>query len=174
MASKRKTETAIFAAGCFWGVQELYRTLAGVLSTRAGYTGGSTLNPTYEEVCSDATGHAEAVQIVFDPGQVSYDALLALFFGNHDPTTRNRQGFDVGSQYRSAVFYHSESQKRKAEAAKKALQEKLDAESKKSVLSMAGLGRRTVVTQILPAQTFWPAEEYHQEYLAKRGAKVCH
>jgi peptide-methionine (S)-S-oxide reductase len=168
-------EIATFAAGCFWGVEEMYRTLPGVLKTTVGYTGGTMPNATYEQVCTGATGHAEAVEITFDPFIVSYDALLTIFWESHDPTTKNRQGWDVGSQYRSAIFYHSQAQKRLAEASKTAMQEKLDTENKKSLLGgIGGFGKRIIVTQILPVQTFWPAEEYHQKYLAKRGAKVCH
>lgn len=170
---KPKTETATFAAGCFWGVEELYRTLPGVLSTRVGYTGGAMEKPTYEAVCSDETGHAEAVEIVFDSSKTSYEKLLQLFWENHDPTTLNRQGPDTGSQYRSAIFYHSETQKKAAEKSKKEVQAALDTAQANSLLSKLG-GKRRVVTQVVPAQTFWPAEEYHQQYLAKRGAKVCH
>jgi len=168
-----KTELATFAAGCFWGVEELYRTLPGVLKTQVGYTGGATPNPTYDDVCSDETGHAEAVQITYDPSKITYEKLLQLFWENHDPTTKDRQGFDVGAQYRSAIFYHSGAQKKAAEKSKKEAQAALDTAQTNSLMSKIA-GKRTVVTQILPAEKFYPAEDYHQQYLAKRGAKVCH
>jgi peptide-methionine (S)-S-oxide reductase len=154
-------ETATFAAGCFWGVEATFRRLAGVKSTRVGYTGGMTQQPTYKEVCTDRTGHAEAVEVTFDPGQVSYDDLLAVFWENHDPTTLNRQGPDFGSQYRSAIFYHSPEQEKAALASK----EKLD---------QAGRFKRPIVTQIVPAVEFYEAEDYHQQYLEKRGQASCH
>lgn len=168
-----KTEMATFAAGCFWGVEELYRVLPGVLSTRVGYTGGTVPKASYEDVCTGSTGHAEAVEITYDPTKVSFDQLLQLFWENHDPTTMNRQGPDLGTQYRSAIFYHSDAQKKTAEASKREMQAALDTASSNSLLNKI-TGKRKVVTQILPAATFWPAEEYHQQYLAKRGAKVCH
>lgn len=155
------TEKAAFAAGCFWGVEELFRQTPGVISTRVGYTGGHWAKPSYQDVCSDTTGHAEAVEVEYDPARVSYDALLKIFWENHDPTTPNRQGPDFGSQYRSAVFYHSEAQRAAAEASKLALEK-------------AGRFRRPIVTQIVPASEFWPAEDYHQQYLAKRGQSHCH
>jgi peptide-methionine (S)-S-oxide reductase len=154
-------EKATFAAGCFWGVEELFRTTPGVLSTSVGYTGGDMANPSYEAVCTDATGHAEAVQMEFDPSKVSYEKLLELFFENHNPTTVNRQGPDFGSQYRSAVFYHSPAQKASAEKAK-------------ADLDASGKWKSPIVTQVVPATTFYPAEEYHQKYLMKRGQNVCH
>ncbi len=154
-------EKATFAAGCFWGVEETFRILDGVESTRVGYIGGKTENPTYKEVCSDETGHAEAVEVIYDPAKVSYDTLLNIFWENHDPTQLNRQGPDVGTQYRTAVFYHSDAQRETAEASKQALQE-------------SGKFKRPVVTQIVPAVTFWPAEDYHQQYLLKRGLANCH
>lgn len=152
---------ATFAAGCFWGVEELYRTTPGVLSTRVGYTGGATQNPTYEDVCNDETGHAEAVEITYDPKKVSYEQLLTLFFENHNPCEVNRQGPDVGTQYRSAVFYHNEKQKQSAE-------------TMKSELEASGRYKKPLATQIVPATTFYPAEEYHQQYLLKRGRTSCH
>lgn len=155
-------EKATFAAGCFWGVEAAFRQIPGVLSTTVGYTGGKTANPTYQAVCSDTTGHAEAVQIEFDPGQVSYEHLLSVFWQLHDPTTLNRQGPDVGSQYRSAVFYHTPRQQTQAEAAKAALQQ-------------SGRYVRPVVTEVVPATEFYPAEDYHQQYFEKRGlAPTCH
>jgi len=155
------TAVATFAAGCFWGVEARFRAVPGVLDTMVGYTGGHTENPTYEEVCSHTTGHAEAVQVTFDPGKVTFEALLAIFWNLHDPTTRNRQGPDVGSQYRSAIFTHTPEQKRAAEASKRRL-----AESGKH-------GAKPIVTEITPATTFWRAEEYHQRYLEKRGQGAC-
>jgi peptide methionine sulfoxide reductase msrA/msrB len=149
-----ETETATFAAGCFWGVEDKFRRVKGVLSTRVGYTGGHVPSPTYERVCSDATGHAESVEIAFDPKVVSYERLLELFFGWHDPTQVNRQGPDVGSQYRSAVFYHSEKQK---EAAQKMI----------AALNQSGRFRRSIATAVLPASTFYEAEDYHQRYYEK-------
>jgi peptide-methionine (S)-S-oxide reductase len=153
--------TATFGAGCFWGVEEAFRKTPGVTETAVGYMGGSLENPTYQAVCTDRTGHAEVVQVQFDPKQVSYEQLLEIFWGLHDPTTKNRQGPDVGTQYRSAVFYHDEEQKRTAAA----LRERLDA---------SGRFRRPIVTEITPASTFWPAEEYHQQYIQKRGGSSCH
>lgn len=170
---KTRTETATFASGCFWGVEEIYRTTPGVLKTQVGYTGGHVQNPSYQDVCTDETGHAEAVQVEFDSKIVSYEKLLDLFWENHDPTTPNRQGFDVGSQYRSAIFYHSDAQKKAAEKSKKLRQAEFDKKSEGGLISNL-VGKRTIVTQIVPAETFYPAEEYHQQYLAKRGAKVCH
>jgi peptide-methionine (S)-S-oxide reductase len=152
---------ATFAAGCFWGVEETFRNLPGVLSTQVGYTGGSLADPTYEQVCTDRTGHAEAVEIEYDPEKVSYDELLNVFWENHDPTTPNRQGPDIGTQYRSVIFYHSPEQEQDAKASKEAL-------------DRSGRFRRPVVTAILPAEPFYRAEEYHQQYLAKRGLSHCH
>lgn len=154
------TEKATFGAGCFWGVEETFRNLKGVLSTAVGYAGGKKENPTYEDVCTDKTGHAEVVQVEFDPSQITYDELLNVFWSNHNPTTLNRQGPDVGTQYRSVIFYHSPEQRSAAE------------ESKKKIDSSERFGR-PVVTQIEPAPTFWRAEEYHQRYLQKRGKSHC-
>lgn len=154
-------EKATFGAGCFWGVEATFRKTPGVLSTVSGYIGGTLENPTYEEVCSDSTGHAEAVEVEFDPNVVSYDALLDVFWNNHDPTTLNRQGPDVGTQYRSAIFYHSPEQKAQAEASKQAVE-------------ASGKFPRPVVTEITEASKFYPAEDYHQRYLEKRGLSSCH
>ena len=153
-------EKATFGAGCFWGVEEAFRTLPGVISTAVGYAGGTKDHPTYEDVCSDRTGHAEVVEVEFDPEVISYDKLLDVFWSNHNPTTMNRQGPDVGTQYRSVVFYHSPEQKAQAEAAKIAL-------------DRSGKFSRPIVTQIEPAPPFWRAEEYHQKYLQKRGQTHC-
>jgi len=155
-----KTEKATFVAGCFWGVEETFRNLKGVASTTAGYAGGTEENPTYEDVCTDKTGHAEVVEVEFDPSQVKYEDLLDVFWSNHNPTTLNRQGPDVGTQYRSVIFYHSPEQKTAAESSK----EKID---------KSGRFRRPVVTQIEPVSTFWRAEDYHQRYLEKRGQSHC-
>ena len=153
-------EKATFAAGCFWGVEEEFRHLKGVTSTTVGYTGGSLANPSYRDVCTDTTGHAEAVQIEFDPAQISYEQLLDAFWSLHDPTTFNRQGPDIGTQYRSAIFYHSPAQEQAARASK-------------ARLESSGKFRRPIVTEIVPAVPFYPAEEYHQKYLAKRGIASC-
>ena len=152
---------ATFAAGCFWGVEATFRQFPGVISTRVGYTGGAMPNPTYQDVCNDDTGHAEAVEVEYDPARVSYDQLLKVFWENHDPTQLNRQGPDWGSQYRSAIFFHSPEQ----EAAAKLSKESLD---------KSGQYRKPVVTQIVLATTFYPAEDYHQQYLEKRGLATCH
>ena len=154
-------ETATFAAGCFWGVEDTFRQVKGVTKTVVGYTGGRTSKPTYGDVCSDKSGHAEAVQVTFDPGVATYEQLLDVFWANHNPTTMNRQGPDYGSQYRSAVFYHSPAQKAGAEASK-------------ARLGASGKWRSPIVTEIVPASEFWPAEEYHQQYLAKHGMSSCH
>ncbi len=153
-------EKATFGAGCFWGVEEMFRNIPGVKSAVSGYAGGMTENPTYQEVCSHGTGHAEVVEVDFDPAEVSYEKLLDAFWANHDPTTRNRQGPDIGSQYRSVVFYHSPEQKAAAEA-------------KRAELDQSGKFRRSIVTQIEPAPTFYRAEEYHQQYLRKHGRTHC-
>jgi len=151
-------ETATFAAGCFWGTEAAFRPVPGVLDATVGYTGGHTEHPTYEQVCSDRTGHAEAAEIAFDPAQISYERLLEIFWRMHDPTQRNRQGPDVGSQYRSAIFFHSPEQEAAARAA-------LEREQ-------ARIGK-TIATEIVPAQTFWPAEAYHQRYFERHNV-VCH
>jgi len=155
------SEQATFGAGCFWGVEAAFAQLPGVISTAVGYMGGTTERPTYEDVCSDTTGHAEVVQIEFDPEQISYTALVEKFWSLHDPTTVNRQGPDFGSQYRSAIFYHSGEQREQAEASRAAA-------------DASGRWPRPIVTEVTPAGTFWRAEEYHQQYLAKRGMGSCH
>jgi peptide-methionine (S)-S-oxide reductase len=155
------TERATFAAGCFWGVEAAFRQIPGVVSTRVGYTGGHKAEPTYREVCAHRTGHAEAVEVTFDPEQVSYEDLLGAFWRKHNPRSRNRQGFDIGSQYRSAIFFHSPEQEASARASKDALQAELR-------------WPRRIQTQIEPASTFWEAEDYHQQYLEKRGRASCH
>jgi peptide-methionine (S)-S-oxide reductase len=155
------TELATFGAGCFWGVEVTFRNVRGVKNALAGYLGGTLANPTYKDVCTGRTGHAEVVQVEYDPAEVGYDKLLDAFWENHDPTTLNRQGPDVGSQYRSAIFYHSPEQKRLAEESKKRLE-------------AAGKFRRPIVTEITEATTFYPAEDYHQRYLEKRGLATCH
>jgi peptide-methionine (S)-S-oxide reductase len=155
------TEKATFGAGCFWGVEAAFRRVPGVVATAVGYAGGKTKDPTYQEVCTDRTGHAEVVEVTFDPAEVSYADLLRVFWENHDPTQLNRQGPDVGTQYRSVVFYHSEEQRAEAERSKNALQE-------------SGAFSRPIVTSIEPAPVFYRAEEYHQQYLEKRGLATCH
>jgi len=152
---------ATFAAGCFWGVEATFRQIPGVSGTRAGYTGGDSNNPTYKDVCSDRTGHAEAVEVEYDPAKVSYEDLLNVFWENHDPTQLNRQGPDFGTQYRSAIFFHSPEQEQAAQASK---QER----------ERSGQFSRPIVTQIVPAVTFYEAEDYHQQYLEKRGLATCH
>lgn len=152
---------ATFAAGCFWGVEDAFRQVKGVKSTTVGYTGGSAKNPTYKEVCTGRTGHAEAVEVEYDTNEVSYLELLAVFWKSHDPTTVNRQGPDVGTQYRSAIFYHD------------AAQEK-DARDSKAVLEKQGVFKRPIVTEIAPASEFFRAEDYHQQYFEKQGIKACH
>ncbi len=154
-------EKATFGAGCFWGVEETFRKTKGVKDTAVGYTGGSLENPTYKDVCSNESGHAEAVEVIFNPAEVSYDELLDVFWSNHNPTTLNRQGPDWGTQYRSAIFFHSPEQ----EAAARASKEKLE---------KSGRYNRPIVTQIVPASIFYRAEEYHQRYLEKRGVSSCH
>ncbi len=154
-------ERATFGAGCFWGVEAAFRAIPGVVDASVGYTGGTTDNPTYEQVCSGRTGHAEAVEVVYDPTQVTYDELLEAFWDNHDPTTPNRQGPDVGEQYRSAVFFHTPEQERKASATK-------------ASLDASGRFKRPIVTEITAAGPFHRAEDYHQRYLEKRGAASCH
>ena len=152
------TEKATFGAGCFWGVEEAFRKLKGVSSTAVGYAGGTKEKPIYEDVCSDETGHAEVVELEYDPSQISYEKLLDIFWSNHNPTTLNRQGPDVGTQYRSVIFYHSPEQKAAAE---------------KSKIAQSSRFNRPIVTQIEPAPKFWRAEEYHQRYLEKRGQSHC-
>lgn len=154
-------EKAVFAGGCFWGVEALFQELDGVVGTTVGYTGGKTENPTYKEVCTKNTGHAEAIEIAYDPAKVSYEALLAYFWRLHDPTTVNRQGPDVGSQYRSAVFYYSPEQKAAAEKVKAEAQKKW---------------AKPIVTEIVPGGVFYPAEPYHQDYFKKQGGHHtgCH
>ena len=157
-----KTEQATFAGGCFWGVELDFAKIPGVVKTTVGYTGGTMKSPTYKDVCTDRTGHAEAVLIEFDPSQVSYDKLVEAFFELHDPTQVNRQGPDHGTQYRTAIFYHSPEQKKTAEAIKERL-------------SRTGKFHKPIATQIVPAEEFWPAEDYHQQYFAKRGiTQSCH
>ena len=151
-------ERATFAAGCFWGVEAAFREIEGVVSTKVGYTGGSIADPTYEQVCSDTTGHAEAVEVWFDPALVGYDELLSVVWSIHDPTTRNRQGWDLGSQYRSVIFFHDADQERRAIASREHHQPSLS---------------RPIVTQIAPAPRFYDAEEYHQRYFEKHGGAVC-
>jgi len=152
---------AIFAAGCFWGVEATFRQVPGVVSTRVGYIGGHTANPTYKEVCSDGTGHAEAVEVEYDPARVSYDQLLDIFWENHDPTQLNRQGPDWGTQYRSAIFFTSPEQEQAAKASKQKREK-------------SGAYRKPIVTQIVPEAPFYAAEDYHQQYLEKRGLASCH
>ncbi len=154
-------EKATFGAGCFWGVEETFRQIDGVKSTMVGFAGGTTASPSYKQVCYDNTRHAEVVQVQFDPAMVSYEQLLNVFWESHDPTQVNRQGPDVGDQYRSVIFYHSPEQQAAATASKAALE-------------ASGKYRRPIATQIEPAPAFWPAEEYHQQYLAKRGMSSCH
>lgn len=157
---ENKKEIATFAAGCFWGVEEAFRDCPGVVSTEVGYTGGHTSQPTYKEVCRDETGHAEAVRVEYNPTKVSYEELLKIFWDIHNPTELNRQGPDFGSQYRSAIFYHTAEQKTLAEESKNELQK-------------SGLYKEPIMTEIVQAGPFYRAEEYHQQYLAKRGAKTC-
>lgn len=161
MGEQAKRAEATFGAGCFWGVEAAFRRVNGVFATAVGYMGGVMDNPTYEDVCYTQTQHAEVVKVVYDPRRLSYDQLLEVFWANHDPTTLNRQGPDVGTQYRSAIFYHNEAQ---AEAARASLKRQ----------EASGRFKRPVVTEITPASTFWMAEDYHQQYLEKRGAASCH
>jgi peptide-methionine (S)-S-oxide reductase len=152
------TKKATFGAGCFWGVEAAFRQLEGVEATRVGYAGGQLDNPTYEDVCSHTTGHAEVVEVTYDPERVSYEQLLDVFWHKHDPTQLNRQGWDVGDQYRSVVFFHDEEQREAAERSKESEQPRY---------------RKPIVTQIEPAPTFYEAEDYHQQYLEKRGRSSC-
>jgi peptide methionine sulfoxide reductase msrA/msrB len=157
-----KTEVATFAGGCFWGMEEILRKIPGVISTRVGYTGGTTKNPTYKQVCTGTTGHAEAIEIAFDPTKTSYDKLLSVFFRMHDPTTLNQQHNDIGTQYRSAIFYHDDEQKKLAEAVKEKF-------------NKSGRFKRPIVTEITKAGPFYEAEGYHQKYLEKNpGGYNCH
>ncbi len=153
-------EQATFAAGCFWGVEALFQQLNGVISTTTGFTGGETINPTYEDVYTELTGHAESVRVDYNPALISYEELVEVFFENHNPTTLNRQGEDVGSRYRSAIFYHSEEQALTAEVAKNRLE-------------ASGRFKKSIVTQIVPVTSFYRADDYHQDYLAKRGQSSC-
>jgi len=155
------TEKATFGAGCFWGVEANFREIDGVLDAVSGYEGGHTPNPTYKDVCTDRTGHAEVVQVEYDPAKVSYDKLLDVFWSSHDPTQVNRQGPDTGTQYRTVIFFHTPQQEQAARASK-------------SSLEASGRFRRPIATAIEPAQTFYRAEEYHQQYLTKRGLRHCH
>lgn len=155
------TRKATFGAGCFWGVEVAFRQVPGVLDAVAGYAGGTLANPSYQDVCTGRTGHAEVVEVTYDPTRVSYDDLLNVFFTRHDPTTLNRQGPDHGTQYRSAVFYHDDEQRRTAEAARERW-------------NQSGRWQSPIVTEITPASTFYRAEEYHQRYLEKRGQASCH
>lgn len=157
---EKNMQKATFGAGCFWGVEAAFRRVQGVVDTRVGYTGGTTEDPSYEEVCTGRTGHAEAVEVTFDPERVSYEALLDVFWDAHDPTQRNRQGPDVGTQYRTAVFYHDAAQQAAAQASK----ERREA---------SGAYRRPIATEITPASAFYKAEAYHQRYLEKRGLAQC-
>ncbi len=154
------TEKATFGAGCFWGVEATFRAIQGVTNATVGYAGGTTENPTYEDVCTDEAGHAEVVQVDFDPAVASYPQLLEVFWANHNPTTLNRQGPDVGTQYRSVIFYHTPEQREAAEESKRQLEK-------------SGRFSRPIVTQIEPAPKFYPAEDYHQRYLEKRGLSHC-
>jgi peptide-methionine (S)-S-oxide reductase len=153
-------EIATFAAGCFWGVEAAFREVDGVESARVGYTGGAFDNPTYRDVCGGRTGHAESVEVIYDPARVSYNSLLDVFWEVHDPTTLNRQGPDIGSQYRSAIFFHNPQQEAAARESKERRQK-------------SGKHRRDIVTEITPASRFWEAEDYHQRYLEKRGLALC-
>jgi peptide-methionine (S)-S-oxide reductase len=154
-------EKGTFAAGCFWGVEAVFRRVKGVVATSVGYTGGTTVDPTYSDVCAGGTGHAEAVEVIYDPARVTYDELLEIFWESHDPTTLHRQGPDVGEQYRSAVFFHAPEQERRALALKAALE-------------ASGRFQRPIVTELAAAGAFYRAEEYHQRYLEKRGVASCH
>jgi len=158
---KTHMETAMFGAGCFWGVEATFRQIEGVKATAVGYSGGHMENPSYQDVCTGTTGHAEVVQVTYDPAKVSYETLLNVFWENHDPTTLNRQGPDHGEQYRSAIFYTNDEQKKIAEDSKAALEK-------------SGIYKKPIVTEITKAGPFYKAEEYHQQYLEKRGLSTCH
>ena len=161
MEGKKNLKKATFAAGCFWGVEEAFRNLKGVVSTTVGYSGGKFENPTYEDVCGGRTGHAESVLVEYNPSEITYEELLKVFWEIHDPTTPNRQGPDVGSQYRSVIFFHNQEQEKLAKKSK------AERERSKKYQNL-------IVTEIAPASAFYPAEEYHQQYLKKRGVTVCH
>jgi peptide-methionine (S)-S-oxide reductase len=160
--NKIKTlQLATFAAGCFWGVEESFSKIKGVKSTMVGYTGGRHTNPTYRDVCTDSTGHAEAIQLQYDPEEVTYEELLKVFWSTHNPTTKNRQGPDIGSQYRSVIFYHTPEQE-------------LSARSSIEELEKSGRFSNRIVTEIVPASTFYKAEQYHQKYYEKKGGGNCY
>ncbi len=161
MMSEKRLEKALFGAGCFWGVEATYRQVEGVVATAVGYAGGTLDNPTYRDVCTDRTGHAEVVEVTYDPARVSYDDLLRVFWENHNPTQLNRQGPDVGTQYRSVIFYYTPEQQAAAAASREQLER-------------SGRYKQPIVTEIAPAPTFYLAEEYHQRYLEKRGLSSCH
>lgn len=154
-------EKATFGGGCFWGVEAAFRQIPGVVSTQVGYMGGTTKYPTYQDVCTDLTGHAEVVEVTFDPAKVTYEQLLDVFWKIHDPTQNNRQGWDVGTRYRSVIFAHTPEQEAAAGASKE-------------ILGKSGKYRRPIATQVVPASEFWRAEEYHQQYLEKKGLSNCH
>jgi len=154
-------EIATFAAGCFWGIEAQFRQISGIIASRVGYSNGHTDNPNYKSVCTGETGHAEVIEVTFDPAIVTFEQLLDVFWTMHNPTTLNRQGPDIGSQYRSAIFYHNK-------------QQRITAEHSKQTLNNAESQTKSIVTEITPADTFWPAEEYHQCYLEKKGLRSCH
>ena len=158
---KTTLEKATFGAGCFWGVEAAFRQIKGVVSTAVGFSGGTYENPSYHDVCTGRTGHAEVVEVTYDPARVSYEDLLKVFWGNHNPTTLNRQGWDVGTQYRSAIYFHDAKQEAAARASKEQLEK-------------SGKYRKPIVTEVTPASTFYMAEDYHQQYLEKRGLSSCH
>jgi peptide-methionine (S)-S-oxide reductase len=161
-ADTKKLQVATFAAGCFWGIEEAFSKIKGVKSTMVGYTGGLFDNPTYRDVCTHKTGHAEAVQVTFDPNEVSYEDLLNVFWSIHNPTTKNRQGWDIGSQYRSLIAYHTPEQ------------ESFARESKEKLENSGKFRGRRIVTEIVPSSTFYKAEDYHQKYYQKRGGGSCY
>ena len=158
---KTTLEKATFGAGCFWGVEAAFRQIKGVVSTAVGFSGGNYDNPSYHDVCTGRTGHAEVVEVTYDPARVSYEDLLKVFWENHNPTTLNRQGWDVGTQYRSAIYFHNATQEAAARASKEQLEK-------------SGKYRKPIVTEVTPASTFYMAEDYHQQYLEKRGLSSCH
>lgn len=161
MSESMMIETAVFGAGCFWGVEAAFRKVPGVVSTRVGYSGGTKTNPSYQDVCTDQTGHAEVVEISYNPNRISFEELLTIFWKCHDPTQQNRQGPDVGTQYRSVIFFQNSEQERLARISKETMEK-------------SGRFRAKIATQIVPAVDFWEAEEYHQQYLEKRGLGTCH